>query len=61
MSQGIPRLSGCQLLMGFKHGAQLAGRHRFAEVVALNLVAAMQPQELVLLNRFDPFGEHPHS
>jgi len=54
-------LCGGQLLAGLQHCGQLAGRYRLAEVVTLNLVAAVQPQKLVLLGRFDPFGEHSHS
>jgi len=38
--------------------AQLAHRHRAAEQVALQVIAAVAGQELVLLDRFDAFADH---
>ena len=54
-------LGGGEALARLQHCGQLVGRHRLTEVVTLNLVAAIDPQKLVLLRCFDPLGEHSHS
>jgi len=41
-----------------QHPAQLPQRHRMAEQVALQVVAAMVLEKRLLFRGFDPFGDH---